>query len=269
MEFISEDLNSEATIFAVTTDSISLCPNSHEACERILTAFKKLDTRDTPTGGDLKEMSMSKRIFQDFNVTKGKAVFEEAFSSPSFPLVISNDSLVSVPLTESLLSEGGSFGVVSFDAKSNSRHIFNKTKMDASCVNKRLADLCTTTLIGVREILSGDNVSFENLIFLEDILEDEDIEEEYNALIQERVVITINLNTLDARLFHDSDSQSTPEGFEWKQLCSILQWIFKNRSVAAVHIHGLCPSNCNTQGDHIAASVVKQLLIYQNLYGKS
>jgi agmatinase len=199
---------------------------------------------------------------------------EAAFSGEAFVVALGGEHSITPPLVAAAQRRFGDLGVVQFDAHADLRKEYEGTPHSHACAMARVLDLGLPTVqFGIRSISveEAELARTRNLAILwaHQTLPTPDrgraALEAALAQLPERVYITFDLDYLDPSIL---PSTGTPEpgGGDWYGTLSLLESVFRSKTVVGMDVVELAPVAGSPAPDFLTAKLVYRCLGLRSRY---
>jgi agmatinase len=187
----------------------------------------------------------------------------EIIDKDKFLAVIGGEHSISIGAVKAFAKKHFDMCVLQLDAHADLKDEYDNSKFNHACTMARIKEITSIVQVGIRSMSKEEteNMSYDNMFFAEDMIDDSWMEESIDRL-KEKVYISLDLDVLDPSIM---PSTGTPEpgGLDWTKLITFLRRVFKEKEVVGFDVVELCPNEQNKAPDFLTAKLIYKLLSYK------
>ena len=201
------------------------------------------------------------------------------WDSGSFPMFLGGEHSVSAGIIESAAARYPDLTVVQFDAHSDLRDEYEKSRYNHACVMARALEVAKIFQVGIRSMDRSENERMDRsrVIFADEIASDAAAEKgphgkggwitRMTNAVRGPLYITVDLDVLDPSVMAATGTPE-PGGLNWYHLTGALAALFKTNKVIGADIVELCP-NGDSAPEFTAAKLAYKIMAYRHAYGEN
>lgn len=179
-----------------------------------------------------------------------------------FPLVVGGEHTVALGPARAVVSRYPAAGFLQIDAHADFRDSYRGNPLNHACVGRRLAELGTVVMVGVRSVSreewEGLRHDHRVTVIPSHVLRCEGWQHRVVDLLPPTVHLSVDLDGLDPSVI---PGVGTPEpgGLSWQDFMTLLKLLFEHRRVVGADICELRPEPGTPRSEAAAARIAQRI----------